>query len=125
MARAAEAKSGAAGKMRVVDENKVVVMTVNLWKITKGCSFVRLADSAVARLRKEVRKQFQTDADVKIDMDLNKALWGRGRRNIPSKVRVEITRRPCPRDSSKTEFVVRHVVVPAFKGLLSESAVQS
>jgi large subunit ribosomal protein L31e len=105
----------------IVNENKVVVMTINLWKITKGTSWVRLADTAISRIRREIKRQFRTDADVRIDVNLNKAVWTKGRRSIPSKIRVKVSRRPSYKDNSKTEFYVEHVVVPKFKELLSQS----
>ncbi|OAG31228.1 large subunit ribosomal protein L31e [Nematocida displodere] len=107
----------------VVNENKVVVLTVDLWKLVKNCSKVRWADCAVRNLRKEIQKQFRTKLDVKIDIDLNKAVWARGKKNLPKRIRVEVGRRISPKDSSKSEFFLKHVIVPSFAGLQCESIV--
>lgn len=107
----------------IASENKVVVLTVNLWKLVKGCSQKRWADCAVRNLRKLIQKQFKTDMDVKIDMDLNKAIWSRGKKKLPTRIRVEVGKRPAFKDNAKTEMFVKNVFVPSFKGLQSESFV--
>ena len=107
----------------VVNEDKVVVMTVNLWKITRGTSWIKLADTAVSRIKRGVKRQFRTNADVRIDINLNMFMWAKGRRSIPPKIRVKVSRRPSYKDNSKTEFYVEHVVVPKFKELLSQSTI--
>ncbi|KAI5167150.1 large subunit ribosomal protein L31e [Nematocida sp. ERTm5] len=107
----------------ITSENKVIVLTVNLWKLVKGCSQKRWADCAVRNLKRLIKKQFRTDMDVKIDMDLNKAIWARGKKNLPTRIRVEIGKRPSFKDNAKTEMFVKHVHVPEFKGLQTESFV--
>lgn len=104
-------------------DNKVVVVTVNLWRLVKGCSQKRWADCAVRNLKRHIQKQFNTKEDVKIDIQLNKAIWSRGKKHLPTKVRVEITKRASLKDSSKTEFFLKHVLVPSFKGLQAESII--
>ncbi|KAI5191118.1 large subunit ribosomal protein L31e [Nematocida minor] len=105
----------------IVSENKVIVLTVNLWKLVKGCSQKRWADCAVRNLKRHIQKQFKTQMDVKIDMDLNKAIWSRGKKQLPTRIRIEVGKRPAFKDNAKTELFVKHVFVPTFKGLQSES----
>lgn len=102
-------------------ENKVVVMTVNLKKLVRGCSKIRWAPCAVRNLKREIRKQFRTKQDVKIDVDLNKAIWVRGKKHLPNKVRVEVGQRPSQKEAGKMEYFLKHVVVPSFAGLQCES----
>ncbi|KAI5180232.1 large subunit ribosomal protein L31e [Nematocida sp. AWRm80] len=107
----------------IADENKVIVFTVNLWRLVKNCSQVRWADCAVRNLKKEVQKQYGPGLQVKMDMGLNKAIWIRGKKKLPPKIRVEVSRRPSSTDGSKTELYLRHVAVANFKGLQCESQV--
>jgi len=109
---------------RIQNENKVVVITVNLWKLVKDCSKKRWADCAVRNLKREVQRQFCSKLDVKLDMALNSVIWSRGKKNLPPKIRIEVGRRASLKDGSKTEFFVKHVIVPSFKGLQCESIIQ-
>ncbi|KAI5187892.1 large subunit ribosomal protein L31e [Nematocida homosporus] len=105
----------------ITTENKVTLITVNLWRLVKNCSHTYWADYAVMKLRKEIQRQFGTKQEVKLDMDLNKAIWSRGRKHLPTRLRIEVSRRPSLKDNTKTELFLKHVIVPSFKGLQAES----
>lgn len=65
--------------------------------------------------------QFGTQ-DVRIDTKLNKFIWSRGIRFLPSRVRVRITRQRNEDEDAKEKMysVVQHVPVESFKGLQTE-----
>lgn len=107
----------------IVNHNKVVAVTLNLRQLTRDCSHKWRANDGVKRVRRAIQKQFQSRDEVKLDVDLNKALWALGRRRLPTKIRVEVSRRPDLRDSSKNVFYLRHIVVPTFKKLQCESTI--
>lgn len=56
---------------------------------------------------KEIRKfatKMMGTADVRIDVKLNKHLWGRGVRNVPGRVRVRIARKRNDDEDAKEEL---------------------
>ncbi|KAI5171541.1 large subunit ribosomal protein L31e [Nematocida sp. LUAm3] len=101
-------------------ENKINLITVNLKRLTRGNSKKYWADYAVRNLKKFIKKQLNTEEDVKMDMNLNSAIWSRGRNSLPNKIRVEISRRPSIKDASKMEYLLKNIHVPSFKGLSAE-----
>lgn len=67
--------------------------TINLHKrIHKTKSFKCRAPHAVKEIRKFAQKVMGT-ADVRLDVKLNKAVWSKGVRNVPIRLRVVISRR--------------------------------
>ncbi|KAI5191667.1 large subunit ribosomal protein L31e [Nematocida sp. AWRm77] len=107
----------------LANSNKIIVQTFNLWRLVKGCSKKRWADCAVRNLRNEIKKQYKTNMDVKIDIDLNKAIWSRGKKHLPTRIRVEISKRPSKKENRQEEIIVKNVFVPTFKGLQSEKII--
>jgi large subunit ribosomal protein L31e len=66
--------------------------TVNLHKKILDVSFKRRAPRAMKEIRSFAAKVMGTK-DVRLDVKLNKAVWSKGIRNVPTRVRVVISRR--------------------------------
>ena len=66
--------------------------TINLHKRLHGITFKKRAPRAVKEVKKFAAKMMKTK-DVRVDVKLNKALWAKGIRNVPVKVRVQISRK--------------------------------
>lgn len=92
--------------------------TVHLHKYIHGIGFKKRAPRAIKAIRKFAEKQMKTP-DVRIDTKLNKAVWARGVRNVPYRIRVRCNRKRNEDDDSANKFytLVTHVVVESFKGL--------
>jgi len=58
--------------------------------------------------------------DVRIDTKLNKAVWAKGIRNVPFRIRVKLSRRRNEDEESihKLYTLVTHVPVASFKGIV-------
>lgn len=102
-------------------ENKTIELTVNLKKLTHNVSWKYKAPFAIRNLKRLVQKIFHSKEEVLIAPDLNKAVWVRGMRHTPKKVRVRVERVPDNKDASKCVFKVSLVIVGAFKGLLTQA----
>ena len=66
--------------------------TVNIHKATHGKSFKEKAPQAVKQIRAFAAKMMGT-TDVRIDVKLNKAVWSKGVKNVPNRVRIVVSRR--------------------------------
>ncbi len=57
-------------------------------------------------------------ADIRLDPLLNKAIWSRGVKAVPHRIRVRISRkRNDAEEGEKLYCYVQHVPVTSFKGL--------
>lgn len=58
--------------------------------------------------------------DVRIDTKLNKAVWAKGIRNVPYRIRVKLSRRRNEDEESTNKLytLVTHVPVESFKGIV-------
>jgi large subunit ribosomal protein L31e len=65
--------------------------TVHLHKYVHGRSFKKRAPTAVKSVVAFARKEMGTD-DVRIDPKLNQALWERGIKSVPHRIRVKLER---------------------------------
>lgn len=94
--------------------------TVNLHKRLHGATFKKRAPRAVKELRKFAQKAMGT-TDVRVDVKLNKALWSRGVRNVPRRVRIRVARRRNDDEDAKEEFysyvTVADMPADGFSGL--------
>lgn len=91
--------------------------TINLHKRIHSISFKKRAPRAVKEIKKFAQKQMKT-SDVRIDVKLNKAVWSRGIRNVPHRLRIQIQRRRNDDEDAK-EDMYSYVTVAddqAFKG---------
>ena len=66
--------------------------TINLHKKLHSIKFKGRAPRAVKEIRKFAQKMMKTK-DVRLDVNLNKAVWSKGIKNVPTKLRVVISRR--------------------------------
>ncbi|MFB6155557.1 MAG: 50S ribosomal protein L31e [Haloferacaceae archaeon] len=68
------------------------VVTVPL-RTVKAEPKQKRADKAMSLVREHLAKHFSVEEDaVRLDPSLNEAVWGRGRQNPPSKLRVRAAR---------------------------------
>ncbi|KAG0615928.1 hypothetical protein M758_5G076800 [Ceratodon purpureus] len=77
--------------------------TINLHKRLHGCTFKKMAPKAVKEIRKFAQKAMGT-SDVRLDVKLNKHIWSRGVRNVPTRVRVRIARKRNDDEDAKEEL---------------------
>jgi ribosomal protein L31E len=66
--------------------------TINLHKRLHGINFKKRAPRAVKEVRKFAAKAMGTK-DVRLDVKLNKEIWAKGIRNVPFKLRLQVSRR--------------------------------
>ncbi|CAL8460670.1 g200 [Coccomyxa elongata] len=77
------------------DHSKDVVTreyTINLHKRLNSTSFKKRAPKAIKEIKKFAAKHMKTK-DVRIDVKLNKAVWAKGIKKVPTKLRIQISRR--------------------------------
>merc|ERR1712179_716813 len=96
--------------------------TINLHKRLHGIGFKYRAPRAIKEIKKFAETRMGT-ADVRIDTRLNKAVWAKGVKSVPFRMRVRLARlRNEDEDSvNKLYTLVTHVSVPTFKGLQTEN----
>ena len=76
--------------------------TVNIHKAVHGKSFKEKAPQAVKQIRAFAKKMMGT-SDVRIDVKLNKAVWSKGVRHVPNRVRIVISRRRNDDEDAKVQ----------------------
>ncbi|KAG5261661.1 hypothetical protein AALO_G00286920 [Alosa alosa] len=100
--------------------NEVVTReyTINVHKRIHGISFKRRAPRAIKEIRKFAMKEMGTP-DVRIDTRLNKAVWAKGVRNVPYRMRVRLSRKRNEDEDSPNKLytLVTYVPVTTYKGL--------
>ncbi|CAK86279.1 unnamed protein product (macronuclear) [Paramecium tetraurelia] len=95
--------------------------TINLHKGVHKETFKRKAPRAVSYIVNFARKNMLTE-DVRIDPSLNEAVWARGIRNLPRRIRVRLQRKKKEEDDGKGKYytLAQHVPVDTFDGLKTE-----
>uniref|UniRef100_A0A2K6KKC5 Large ribosomal subunit protein eL31 n=1 Tax=Rhinopithecus bieti TaxID=61621 RepID=A0A2K6KKC5_RHIBE len=85
----APAKKGGEKKKGRSAINEVVTRdyTINIHKHIHGVGFKKRVPWALKEIRKFATKEMGTP-DVRIDTRLNKAVWAKGIRNVPYRIRV-------------------------------------
>lgn len=85
-------------------------------------SFKKRAPSAIKAIRKAVEKSMKTK-DIRVDPSLNEAIWNRGIKNVPRRIRVRMSRKRNEDEDAaeKLYTVVSYVPVTSFKGLQSQT----
>ncbi|KAJ8253493.1 hypothetical protein GJAV_G00213750 [Gymnothorax javanicus] len=100
--------------------NEVVTReyTINIHKRIHGVGFKRRAPRALKEIRKFAMKEMGTP-DVRIDTRLNKAVWTKGVRNVPYRIRVRLSRKRNEDEDSPNKLytLVTYVPVTTYKGL--------
>nr|KAF6301392.1 ribosomal protein L31 [Pipistrellus kuhlii] len=80
--------------------------------------FKKRAPRALKEIRKFAMKEMGTP-DVRIDTRLNKAVWAKGVRNVPYRIRVRLSRKRNEDEDSPNKLytLVTYVPVTTFKNL--------
>ncbi|KAF5373445.1 hypothetical protein D9615_009505 [Tricholomella constricta] len=92
--------------------------TIHLHKRVHGRSFKKRAPWAVKSVIEFAQKTMGT-SDVRIDPRLNQAVWARGIKTVPHRLRVKLERKRNDDENAKEKLFtyVSHVPVTSFKGL--------
>uniref|UniRef100_A0AAA9S7W8 Large ribosomal subunit protein eL31 n=1 Tax=Bos taurus TaxID=9913 RepID=A0AAA9S7W8_BOVIN len=116
--RMAPAKKGGEKKKGRSAINEVVTReyTINIHKRIHGVGFKKRAPRALKEIRKFAMKEMGTP-DVRIDTRLNKAVWAKGIRNVPYRIRVRLSRKRNEDEDSPNKLytLVTYVPVTTFK----------
>jgi large subunit ribosomal protein L31e len=96
--------------------------TIQLSKRVYKKQFKKRAPTAVKEIRKFAQKAMGT-ADIRIDTNLNKFIWKSGVKNVPTRVRVRLSRkRNDDEDADEKLYTLAQLVeVSSFKGLQTEN----
>jgi len=76
--------------MSEIEENLTRVYTINLGKAWITPQYKR-TDRVINMIKDFAKKHMKTE-EIKIDQDLNRQLWKRGKTNPPRKVRVKMVK---------------------------------
>ena len=76
--------------MATVEENLTRVYTINLGKAWLTPEY-RRTDRVVNMIREFAQKHMKSE-EIKLDQDLNRQIWSRGKTNPPRKVRVKMAK---------------------------------
>lgn len=76
--------------MATIEENLTRVYTINLGKAWLTPEY-RRTDRVVNMIREFAQKHMKSE-EIKLDQDLNRQIWSRGRTNPPRKVRVKMAK---------------------------------
>jgi large subunit ribosomal protein L31e len=85
-------------------------------------TFKKRAPKAVKVIRAFAQKHMGT-SDVRLDPSLNKALWARGIKGVPHRLRIRLARRRNDSEDAKEKLytLVYHVPMTLFKGVQTET----
>ncbi|GMI28090.1 hypothetical protein TeGR_g11852 [Tetraparma gracilis] len=96
--------------------------TIQLSKRTRGVSFKKKAPRAIKEVKEFAKKMMKT-VDVRLSADLNKAVWAKGIKNVPARIRVRLSRKRNDDEEAKEKLytLVEYVQVENFHGLQTEN----
>lgn len=77
--------------------------TINLHKRLHGISFKKRAPRAIKEIKAFAVKAMQT-SDVRLDVQLNKAVWANGVKKVPKRIRIQISRRRNEDEDAQEEM---------------------
>ena len=86
--------------------------TIHLHKHVHGTGFKHRAPKAVKAIREFASKHMGTK-DVRIDSTLNKAVWSRGIKSVPHRIRVRLSRKRNDDEDAKEKLYTLVTYVPA------------
>jgi large subunit ribosomal protein L31e len=100
--------------------------TIHLSKRVHKIQFKKRAPRAIKEIRKFATEMMGT-SDVRIDLALNKFIWKQGVKNVPTRVRVRLSRkRNDDEDADEKLYTLAQLVeVSDFKGLQTETVVDT
>ncbi|KAI9025685.1 ribosomal protein L31e-domain-containing protein [Hyaloraphidium curvatum] len=92
--------------------------TIHLHKYLLGKTFKKRAPKAVKVIRSFAQRAMKTK-EVRLDPALNKAVWGKGVKNVQHRIRVRLSRKRNDAEDAKEKMFtyVEHVPVASYKGL--------
>ncbi|CAD8105741.1 unnamed protein product [Paramecium primaurelia] len=95
--------------------------TINIHKAVHKETFKRKAPRAVSHIVRFAQKNMLTE-DVRVDPQLNEAIWARGIRNLPRRIRVRLQRKKKEEDDGKGKYytLAQYVPVDSFANLKTE-----
>jgi large subunit ribosomal protein L31e len=96
--------------------------TIHLAKHTRKVAFKKRAPRAIKTIREFASSAMGTK-DVRIDAKLNKYVWSTGVKNVPTRVRVRLTRKRNEDEDAKERLytLAQLVEVTSFSGLQTEN----
>jgi large subunit ribosomal protein L31e len=96
--------------------------TINLKRRVGKVSFKKRAPRAVKEIRAFAQLVMKTK-DVRLDQKLNKYVWSFGIKNIPTRVRVRLSRKRNEDEEAEEKLftLAQLVEVSSFKGLQTEN----
>jgi len=112
-------KKNTKGKTRSALQDVVTrEYTIHLHKYVHGRSFKKRAPTAVKSVVAFARKEMGT-GDVRIDPKLNQAIWERGIKSVPHRIRVKLERKRNDEENAKEKLYTYASYVPtaSFKNL--------
>ncbi|XP_038270247.2 60S ribosomal protein L31-like [Dermochelys coriacea] len=91
---------------------------INIHRRIHGVGFKKHTPRALKEIRTFAMKEMLIP-DVRIDTRLNKAVWAKGIRNVPYRIRVRLSRKHNEDEDSpnKLYMLVTYVPVTTFKSL--------
>jgi large subunit ribosomal protein L31e len=100
--------------------------TIHLSKRVHKIQFKKRAPRAVKEIRYFAKKAMGTD-DIRIDAALNQFVWKCGIKNVPTRVRVRLSRKRNEDEDAKNPLytLAQLVEVSTFKELQTESVVET
>ncbi|ORZ32864.1 ribosomal protein L31e-domain-containing protein [Catenaria anguillulae PL171] len=100
--------------------------TIHLHRAVFGTSFKKRAPKAIKAIREFAAKHMGT-SDVRLAPELNVAVWERGVKSVPNRMRLRISRKRNDDENAKEKLYafVEHVAVDSFKGLQTTAVEQT
>jgi large subunit ribosomal protein L31e len=101
--------------------------TIHLSKRVHKLQFKRRAPRAIKEIRKFAEKAMGTK-DVRIDSNLNKFVWKSGIKNVPTRVRVRLSRKRNEDEEAEEKLYTLAQLVDVsgdFRGLQTENVVDT
>ena len=92
--------------------------TINIHKRIHGVGSKKRAPRALKEMQKFAMKEMVTP-DMRINTRLNKAVWAKGIRNVPYRIRVQLSRKHNEDEDSPNKLytLVTYVPVTTYKNL--------
>ncbi|KAJ3219121.1 60S ribosomal protein L31 [Clydaea vesicula] len=92
--------------------------TIHLHPKVFGQTFKKRAPTAIKVVRKFAQTQMKT-SDVRLEPELNQALWAKGVKTVPHRIRVRLSRKRNDAEDAKEKLytLVSYVPTKNFKGL--------
>ena len=85
-------------------------------------TFKKRAPKAIKVIKEFAKKHMKT-SDVRLDPSLNKAVWAKGIKSVPHRMRLRLARRRNDAEDAKEKLytLVSHVPMTQFKGVQTET----